>query len=256
MNGSLQYPNELTEILENFTLKHLLKEVEALYEGESLIILLDKNLDSHGAFHWEADKPTISINPKSGINMSNICHELIHALQLKKGFPFIRSNIYNDKRAIIVRELVSNILHIHFCFVSTNRKINTEEYISPTIKKMKTTLKSRKKKQIRTLPLLRIHYDSLAFLRIFYEAKHLNSKEKNHIKHLFKKYSPIAYDLTFELISIINKRNPINPEGSMLAILDCLNHLNGVNNVSSKRPDYSENLYLDSIHELKVKYNL
>lgn len=251
-----KYPDELNKILKDPIVEKLIGEVENLYENKSLVILVDENMDSHGGFHWEANIPTISINPKSGINKSNLCHELIHALQLKNGFPFIRSNIYKDQRSKVVQELVSNLLHINLLNEFKNRKIDAEEYISPTIQSIKVVLKKRKKKEVKTIPLLRIHYDSLVFLRIFYEAKHLNLQEKNYIELLFKKYSPTAYDLTFELMDIINKRNPLEAEGCILALVDCLNHLNSIKNASSKRLDFLNNLYIDSINELNDKYGL
>ncbi|OUR83002.1 hypothetical protein A9Q82_06030 [Cycloclasticus sp. 46_120_T64] len=254
MNNPQKYPDELNEILENLSVKKIINEVETLYEGKSLEIIIAHDLDSHGGFHWEAEVPTISVNPRTGINKSNICHELIHATQFKKGFPFIRSNIYKDKRGKVVQELVSNLLHINLVKEFNNREISVEEYLSPTIDQIKKELKKRKKKEVKTIPFLRIHYDALVFLRIFYEGKYLSSQEKNYIKLLFKKFSPTAYDLTFELMNIINKSNPTEPEGCALALLDCLNFLNG-SNVTRKIPDFMENQYVDSLNELKDKYH-
>lgn len=255
MIGNQIYHNKLNDILDDPTVNDTVKEVEALYQGKSLVVHLEEKLDSHGGFHWENMEPTISINPKAGLTKSNICHELVHAIQLKRGFPFIRSNIYKDKRAKVLTELISNLLHINLVSEFNNRKIDIAEYLSPTIDQIKKGLKKRKKKEVKTIPLLRIHYDSLVFLRIFYEAKYLSSQEKEYIKLLFKRFSPTAYDLTFELLAIIGKRNPIEPKGCFLALLDCLNHLNG-KNATKNRIDFVENQYIDSVNELKAKYNV
>jgi hypothetical protein len=254
MSNNKNHDIKLNSILDDPIVNGIVEEVEALYEGKSLIIHFDENLDSHGAFHWEVNEPTISINPKTGMTRSNICHELIHAIQSKNGFPFIRSNIYKDKRAKVITELISNLLHINLVYEFRKKKIDVSEYLTPTINQIKVVLKKRKKKEVKALPLLRIHYDSLVFLRIFYEAKYLPAQEKEYIKMLFKKFSPTAYELTFELIHIINKRNPIEAKECCLALFDCLNHLNG-KNATKDRVDFIENNYIDSVRELKAKYH-
>jgi hypothetical protein len=247
------YQDKLNNILNDPTVSGIVKEVEALYEGKSIVIHIDEELDSHGGVHWQEKEPTISINPKTGITRANICHELIHAIQLKSGFPFIRSNIYKDKRSKVLMELISNLLHINLVSEFNKRGIDVSDYLSPTINQIKVGLKKRKKKEVKTIPLLRIHYDSLVFLRIFYEAKYLPLQEKEYIKLLFKKFSPTAYELTFELVEIIEKRNPVEPNGCFQALLDCLNHLNG-ENATRNRFDFIENHYIDSTNELKASF--
>ena len=253
MTHTQSIDNRIQEILEDPQVKTLVAEVEEKFDGNKLIIVKEDSSDSHGGFDWQAQKPTIYLNPKSGINKSNICHELIHALQLKIGFPFIKRNIYPDKRERVIGELNSNILHIHLVSIFKKLGISTKGYLDPTIFQIKKVLTKRKKNEINSLPIFRIHFDSLVCLRIFYEAVFLNTKGKNHLLELFKKYSPISYNLSLEMKNIIDKENVLQPAGSTRAILKCLNLLNQ-QNASSKQRDFMEDFYIESVKELNGAY--
>lgn len=253
MDNKQQYINKFNLLVEDSRVKNIVAEVEQLYEGKELQVHLDETLNAHGGFDWQADRPTIHLNPKTGINKSTICHELLHAIQFKRGYPFIQNNIYNDKRQKVIQELVSNILHIHLVHEFDKRGLQVEEYLSATIKAIKINLKKRKKSDIKNLPILRIHYDASVYLRIFYEAIYLGAQEKVYIGSLFKQYSPVANELSIELRKKIDSNNVLEPAGCAEAIFDCLSLLNG-SNISSGRPDFVQNLYIDSSNELRQKY--
>lgn len=248
------YDEALDVILNDISVKGLVDEVKSLYDGKELIVKLDVNLDSHGAFDWQKPDPTILINPNTGLSIANICHELIHAVQYKNGFPIIRNDLYKDKRTKVATELLSNILHIQLAHEFDKRGISVKEYFHPTISTIKNVLKKRKKKDIKELPVLRIQYDAIVYLRIFYEAKYLTPQEKKYIGDTFKKYSPTAYDLAKELKVIIDKNNNLTPDGSAKSICNCFEHLNG-NNASSKRSDFVVNLYSNSVKEINDNYS-
>lgn len=253
MDNKNRYQTELNTILDDPLVRDLVNEVENLYGERKLLVELNENLGFHGGFDWEAEQPTIHLNSITGINKSNICHELIHAIQFASGFPVIKSNIYKDKRETVIGELISNILHIHLVSEFKKRNIGVDGYLSPTIVAIKKVLNNRKKKEIKTLSILRIHYEALAYLRIFYEAIYLDSQEKKYIGNLFCRYSPVAYELTFEIKKTIDKKNVLEPKGCTQAISDCLILLNG-NNSSSCRLDFVVDMYSDSLHELHGKY--
>jgi hypothetical protein len=253
MSNKNKYQTELNAILDDPLVRDLIIEVEHLYGERKLLVELNESMGFHGGFLWEAEQPTIHLNSKAGINKSNICHELIHAIQFALGFPVIKSNIYEDKREAVIGELISNILHIHLVSEFKKRNLSVDGYLSPTIVAIKKGLSSRKKKDIKALPIIRIHYDALVYLRIFYEATYLDSQERKYIGSLFCRYSPVAYELTFEIKKTIDKRNVLEPKGCAQAILDCLILLNG-NNSSSHRLDCVTNMYIASLNELHGKY--
>ena len=143
-----KHDETLKIILEDEKVKELVDEVRKLYGGKELIVILDSGLDSHGAYDWQKPEPTILINPITGLSVANICHELIHAVQFKNGYPIIKSDLYKDKRKKVATELLSNILHIQLVIEFNSKGLSVKEYLDPTIGTIKKVLKKRKKKQM------------------------------------------------------------------------------------------------------------
>ena len=88
MNLSLD--ERLKYLLLTPQLKEPAKDVEEAY-ASIIQFNLVQGLGSHGAFDPESFLPTILINSQTGLNESNIVHELVHTLLFSEGFPLYPS---------------------------------------------------------------------------------------------------------------------------------------------------------------------
>ncbi len=247
-------PDDLLKtILSQPSIKKLIAEVEDVYGGKSIETQLGMNDKSHGAFDWTLDHAKILINPDTGLNEANLAHELVHALQYKQGFPFLDQTGYQDKRHKVLRGLNSNILHIHLAEELEKRGFSVKDYFDPTVSEMVRVLSRRKSKETKELPILRIHYDAVEILRMYYERSYLTQNQQGQLSALQARKSPVAKKLSLELKEIIDSHDVTTPEGSAYALRDCLINLNG-ENASSRRSDYESGMYDKSIEEIEEKF--
>ena len=220
-------------------LMHLIQEIENIY-SKKIVIQIDNDMDSLGGFDYQKESPTFVFRDDT-LTESNIAHELIHALQLKKGFPIIIQNLTYDEKFLVIRELNSNLLHISLVKEMTDRGISVKEYIKVTIKKIKRFIKDSKKvNEMRNTIIERKHFDAIILLRIEYEAIYLNKVEKEQILKKYKTNYLEAYNLFIEINSIIEKKDMYTVEGVKEALKEVILLLN-------KECDYS--LYLNLLEE-------
>jgi hypothetical protein len=218
----------------------LLEEVEQLY-SQKAVFIIDDAMDSQGAFDYQKEAPTFVFRTNT-LNDSNIAHELIHALQFKRGFTFIVENLTADKRFEIIKELNSNILHISLVAEMGKRDIEVKSYIQDVVKKIKRFIKDDKKvKEMKRAITERKHYDALSLMRLEYEAIYLSKVEKEQIFKLYKTKYPEAYDLFLKINYILCSYN-------MLTIEGVHNGLKEIINLFNEDIDYSAYIQLSELN--------
>jgi hypothetical protein len=135
--------------------------------------------------------------------------------------------------------------------LSKERGFSIKQYLKPTLHEIDLMLSQRKEEEIHRLPLLRVHFEAIVYLRLKYEAIDLSQKDRVHYFRLYKTKSPIATSLGLELIDIINNCNPYEPKGSILTQYKCLKLLNSkdLNGVPSKHPSTPYSDYLNLLEK-------
>lgn len=243
---------QLTGIIHSNKLERLIDEVIDLYQKDRLILLIDDNLESHGGFDPDSKTPKVLLNSKTGISESNLAHELIHAVQIKQGYPTV-PKMFKDRRNNVLRELCSNIMHIPLTDIMLKSEFSIEEYLRPTLNSISKVLSARDNKAETRMIFLRAHYEATVYLRLHYEAKFLSSKERQYFESLFESKAPIAKALGKELINIINKYDIHSPRGAIIALYECVEFFNN-KDLSTYYSDYASNTYSPYIQYWRKKY--
>jgi len=102
----------LRRILESPRLQDLIVAVAESTGTARIVIRCDSLLSAHGMYLNQLTHATILVHPVTGLNESNLAHELIHALLKKQGYPMLPQRLFADKREEVVVELCSNITHV------------------------------------------------------------------------------------------------------------------------------------------------
>lgn len=247
--GELQEHKEVVAtFLSDRAVSDLVKEIQEKY-GEDPIIKIDDTLESQGAYDWGSSPPSIFLNPLTGLNKENLCHEMVHVLQFSEDFFIVSSAVYRDLRKSVVKELNSNILHIHLTSEFRKRKISSKKYLISALQRAENALKKRTPESIKNFIPLRLHYDAIFYLRIVYEANFLTKAEKRKWHRMYLKYAPNVFPISASLQKIINKTNALNPDGAMEALLNCLQYLDS--DLAARTSEYGPSPYKTSIDEIK-----
>jgi hypothetical protein len=249
-----EHLRSLMSILTSRKLSLLIQDVRRLYNSDEIIFEIEKQAYGHGAFDPMSNTPRILINSQTGLNESLIAHELIHAIQMKEGFISSLNGIYQDKRETVIIYLNSNILHIPLVRTMKERGFSIKKYFAPTLFNIKRGLEEIQKETIYQRPFIRVHYESAAYLRLNYEATYLSMNEKYHFYQLFKRKSPVAASLGDEMVTIIDKCNPLTPRGNIRALYECLKLINS-RDLSQKTSGYFPGAYSAYIQNME-KYDL
>lgn len=252
-NESVEVSKCFYKAIESSRIERLISEVKTLYATDQILFELYKETDAHGAFDPSSIVPRILINPLTGLNEANIAFQLIHAIQCSVGYPTTPSNIFNDKRQTVIRELNSNIWNIRVAQELQKRGFDLLEYIQPTLSSIRMVLGNRNDEDIHALPIRRIHYESTAFLRVKKELLFLPSEQLSEIVGLFMAKSPLAYEIGEQLVTIVDKYDLEDPHEMTIALYQCINYLNQTK-IGNAAADYSEDLYAPMLVAMKNKY--
>ena len=246
---------KVREIFASDRLQELIKKVADAYKSKKVTLKMDPTLDFlHGAFDPGQSTPTILFNPKTGISESNFAHELIHALQIRQGFPTVpKFKGFDDKRGTVLRELCSNIMHIALADTMLRMGFSLEEYLRPTLESISKELSNRRDDSETKMIFLRSHYEASVYLRLHLEAKFLSKKEKQKFESLFDRKAPIAKSVGKELIKIIEKYDTHSPDGAITALYVCVKFLN-IKDLSKYYSDYAPNAYETYLQYWLEKY--
>ncbi len=243
---------QLNRILNSTKLQIVILQVVELYRTDRVVLTIDDSLEEHGGFDPDSNIPKILLNPKTGISKSNLAHELIHAIQIKQGYPTV-PKIVEDKRANVLRELCSNIMHISLTGLMVKSGFSIEEYLRPTLINIKNVLSTRATTAERHMIYLRAHYDASVYLRLHFEAKFLSYKERQEFDALFQSKARIAKSIGKSLIKIINKYDTHSPNGAIKALYACVEFLNN-KDLSPYYSDYVHNAYSPYLQYWRQKY--
>ncbi|MCJ7650751.1 MAG: hypothetical protein MUP85_19240 [Candidatus Lokiarchaeota archaeon] len=233
-------------------LKSLLFDVSSELDSDTIQFNISTKIDSHGAFDPNISIPTFILNSSTGLSSSNIAHELIHAIQIKEGYPTIKK-IYKDKRNDVLRELGSNLLHVPLAKILQSRGFKIEKYLAPTLMKTRNVLISRGEFDETKMIFYRAHYEAVFYLRIYFEANYLDNDQKIFYENLFKEKAPIALSLSKELISAITRYKLEDPVDYTKALYDCIKLLND-KDLSKYYKNYFPNCYADYLAYMKYTY--
>jgi hypothetical protein len=242
----------LRRILGSHRLQQIIDTVAQAYKADKAIIEADFDLSAHGAFDPDSGIPRILLNPKTGLTESNLAHELIHALQIKEGFPTV-PKIYKDKRSNVLRELGANILHIPLIGMMRQRGFSVKEYLTPTLSSITKNLSERDKKAETTMIFVRSHYEACIYIRLQFEATFLSKNERHRFESLFGTKAPIATSIGNQLIKLIKSHDVYKPKGSILALYQCVEFLNK-KDLSKEYSDYFLDPYSDFLGYWQKKY--
>jgi hypothetical protein len=243
---------QLTNMLRSKNLQHLISKVIELYQTNRVIIFIDNNLGSHGAFNPDSIIPTVHLNPKTGISESNIAHEFFHAVQIKQGYPTV-PKMFKDKRRNVLIELCANIMHVSLTDLMVESGFSIEEYLRPTLNSIRKVLNSRDDNAETKMGFLRAHYDASVYLRLHFEATFLSGEERKYFESLFDNKAPIAKAIGKELINIINKYDTHSAQGAILALYESVEFLNN-KDLSAFYSDYAQNTYTPYLEYWRKKY--
>ncbi len=254
-NADEEITKKVREIFASDRLQELIKKVADAYRSKKVTLKMDPTLDFlHGAFDPEQATPTILFNPKTGISESNFAHELIHALQIRQGYPTVpKFKGFNDKRGAVLRELCSNIMHISLADTMLRMGFSLEEYLRPTLEGICKVLSNRRDDSETKMIFLRSHYEASVYLRLHFEAKFLSKKQKQTFESLFERKAPIAKSIGKELIKIIEKCDTHSPDGAITALYICVKFLN-IKDLSKYYSDYAPNAYETYLQYWLEKY--
>ncbi|MBL6967042.1 MAG: hypothetical protein ISR62_01295 [Desulfobacteraceae bacterium] len=209
--------------------------------------------DIHGAFDANSTPPRILLNKETGLTEANIAHEIVHAILVKNGFP-TTNKLFEGRRNDVVQELTSVIQHMPLVRFLHERGFDVLEYFEPTLNQIQENLpKYDEKKADNYKHPFYVHYLSITYLRLRYEAVFLEKDKKEYFTNLFYTYTPIGTRLGKSLEMIINNSNPYSPEGNALALYNCLRYLN-TETLGGQVPKFRENLYDPWIVNLEKKY--
>lgn len=244
---------EFYNILSSDKLKSLCLEMKK-NSGVGIIFEIDEDFKWHGAFDPDSNPPRIYINRKSGMNEADIGLSICKGILIKNGYPTTRKALFNDKRQEVTKDLNSFILNIPSAKILNEEGFNISKYFKKFLISVENNLKERKENLINKIPVIRTHYEALNLVRLEYEGQYYDDKKEiDDLKLLFKKKSPVAYSIAQDLIQIIDKANPYEAKGAVLAIYDCLSYFNS-KNLDGLVPDFKYNLYMNAIKNLENKY--
>lgn len=241
-------------IINSDSLKQLIDEVKSKYCTKEILFEFYKKSDAHGAFDPDSPIPRILINPNSGMNEANIAFLLLNALKIKEGFPTTLKGIFSDKREHVIRELNSNLLSICVSKLLKERGFSIEEYITPTLISINTVLGNRGTKEVKRVPIRRVHYEAVVFIRLNYEATFLSSEEQSRFLKLFRDKAPLSFQIGNQLIDIIDDYNMLDPKESTIVLYECVKLLNCTAS-GNEVFDYEPNFYIPMIRALEQRYS-
>ena len=220
--------------------------------NEIHIKLENPNDSRHGAYDPAAETPTIILNNQTGLNGSNIAHEIIHGIQLGKGFPSM-PRIYSDNRNKVLVELHSNILHIDLVKKMREFSIPISEYLEPTLSSISKVLTNREAWPNAGFAFVRAHYEAAIFLRLKYEGIFLSDSQSKDYDKLCQEKSPIAFNLSKDFINIIDKCDVFSSRGIVITINKIVNHLDSYNLRKSYK-DWNPGYYSEFLSMWKSLY--
>lgn len=251
-NASTDAIKQITEIIRSRELNRLIGEVTTAYQKDQLILLMVDNLEFHGAFDPDSEIPKVLLNSKTGISESNLAHELVHAIQIRQGYPTV-PRMFKDRRKDVLRELSSNIMHIPLTDVMSRSGFSVENYLRPTLDSISSILAARNTKDETQMSFIRAHYEASVYLRLHYEAQFLSGKERRVFESLFNSKAPIAETLGKELIALIDKHDINTPRGATIALYECVEFFNN-KDLSKHYSDHVQNTYSPFTAYLKKQY--
>ena len=218
--------------------------------GTDVVIELSDQMEETGYYDPDSFPPTIAINKKTGLNESNLAHELIHIIQISQGFPTTPKGMFQDKRRKVVIELSSNLLHIPLVEEMNRRGIPIKPYIQPTLQAIEGVLSTRTSQQVSRIPIRRVHYEAAVLIRIKYESPR---PERRRFLRLFESKSPAALGVWSRLESIIANEDVYHPEGNIKALYKALMLFNAFD-LTLQAFDFERDLYLPLTDYLQRKY--
>jgi hypothetical protein len=218
--------------------------------GTDVVIELSDQIEEAGYYDPDSFPPTIVINKKTGLNESNIAHELIHIIQISQGFPTTPKGMFQDKRRKVVIELNSDILHIPLVEEMSRRGIPVKPYIQPTLQAIESVLSTRTDQQASRIPVRRVHYEAAVLIRIRYEFPR---PERRRLMRLFESKSPAALNVWSRLENIIANEDVCYPEGNIKALYKALMLFNAFD-LTLQAFDFERDLYLPLTDYLQHKY--
>jgi len=124
----------------------------------------------------------------------------------------------------------------------SRKGFSVKKILDPLLIEIKHVLEKRGDKDIINLPLCRMHYESIIYLRINYEGLYLSREDKTELESLFAHKSPISLKLGKKLIEIINQSDPYEMRGNFIANYKCIYFINNFSGNENTK-DYSSNTY-------------
>ena len=193
--------------------------------------------------HWQNDMPIIMINSAKSFTQENIAYSLLCWDFMKDGFKFI-FDTYSDGREGVVMSLQEVLLSIPIIERLKLDKYEVSRFFKGEIFFIKTNMENKVPNEndetISGISLI----EATKILRLKYNTEFLTQREHEFIEQLFVKKSPVAYDISQQIISIINSLNIYESEGYNACLLESVSLFNNLSNGK----------FIEFIEKLKCDY--
>lgn len=193
--------------------------------------------------YWQIEMPIIMINSAKSFTQENIAYSLLCWDFMKDGFQFI-FDTYSDGREGVVMSLQEVLLSIPIIERLKLDKYEVSRFFKGEISYIKTKMENKVPNEddetISAISLI----EATKILRLKFNTEFLTQSEHEFIEQLFVNKSPVAYDISQQIISIINSLNIYESEGYNVCLLEIVSLFNNLSNGK----------FIEFIEKLKCDY--
>lgn len=179
--------------------------------------------------HWQNEMPIIMINSAKSFYESNIAYSLLCWDLKKEGFKFIFGT-YSDGKETVLMSLQDLLLSIPILERLKLEKFDVSRFYKDEISFIKSTMENKvpnnNDKKISGVSLI----EASKILRLRYNTGFLSQSEFGHIEELFRTKSPIAYQISKQLLTFIDASNIYEKDGYNSCLLKSASLFNNLSN--------------------------
>lgn len=222
------YKNELhlNSLVNQPSYIRITQNVFSIHKMDNIIYRFDYSSNSKSVWlEWSEYSPIIVLNSSKSFTLNDISYSLLFWNLKKAGYNFVY-DVYSEMKEHIITDLQNLIISIPIIEAMKLEGLRVIRFFENEVTFIKSTMLAKVADENDFKVGGTSIFEAIKILRLQYNTEYLKDDERESILNLFRKKSPVAFDISIKLNSIIKENNLFEKAGYNGCVNSCFKLLN------------------------------
>lgn len=209
----LKNEQNLNLLVNNPNYFRITQNIFAIHKIKNINYRFEYSTNTKAAWvQWDKDSPIIVLNSSMSASVNDLSYSLLLWKLKKEGYQY-KYDVYKDFREQIIRELQDLLISIPILETMKIEGLHVDRFFVDEVNFIKSTMHNKTMDVKDTIIGGTSIFEAIKALRFNHHTEYLTQEERKSILELFCKKSPLAYEISKKLDSIITDYNLFSNKG-------------------------------------------